>query len=66
MWFGWTATLALAAATLIVVYKGSWILKTRGIPYYFLSFDSYYCCDMPHIVLESSYKKPERRSHQAA
>ena len=23
---------------LFMVYKGSWILKTRGIPYYFLIF----------------------------
>ena len=28
--------------TLFMVYKRFWILKTRGIPYYFLIFDSFY------------------------
>ena len=29
-------------STLIMVYKGCMILKTRGIPYYFQNFDSFY------------------------
>ena len=30
------------AHTLIIAYKGSWISKTRGIPYYFQNFDRFH------------------------
>ena len=36
--------------TLFMVYKGFWILKTRGIPYYFLILYSFYPLFHPLIL----------------
>ena len=50
---GTTNDEAVCRYTLIMVYKGCMILKTRGIPYYFQNFDSFYPLFFPKNIVKS-------------